>query len=70
MEIPTLNIAGTEPDQIENFFHDFEVVNRHSGRKMRMTQVGPNPEYAANTIRNHNLKGLDFENDYHLVHIP
>jgi hypothetical protein len=52
---------------VESIFHTFDVINRKTGKAMRMTQIGPDRQSAADTIYNHNLKGIDWETERFLA---
>jgi hypothetical protein len=66
------SMPGVSDPMIEilSIFHTFDIVNRKTGNTIiTLTQIGQRPEDAEYTIRMHNLSGLDFENDYEIVHI-
>lgn len=60
------DITAQVIDDPASLFHIFDVVNRKTGRSMRLTQIGRTAEDAAETIKAFNLAGCDFENDYEL----
>lgn len=49
-----------------SLFHTFDVVNKKTGRSMRLQQIGRTADEAAETIKAFNLAGCDFEKDYEL----
>lgn len=63
------DITSQVVDNPASLFHTFDVVNKKTGRSMRLQQIGRTADEAAETIRVFNLAGCDFENDYELRHI-